>query len=613
MTPIGFHITSLSLTGPGVPKAEAIFYKGLNVIAGPSDTGKTFMVQCIDFAMGAGTAPKDIPESAGYDLVALGLQGADGKSYLLERALRGGALRLLQNGTQTQLSEKHDPDGDDNISQFFLGLCGLAHKRVQFNQRGVTHSLSFRNVAPLALIDEESIIAERSPILSGQFTQGTLEAAVFRVLLSGVDDSALIAVDKPKVAKEKREARVELLDELLERARAQLRELSIQDSRDQVADALAKLEAAFEQESHDLQTEQQSLGQLDRQRRTLWEAVRHADSRLDVLRQLRKRFELLGQQYASDLRRLDAIAEAGSRLAQLTEERCPVCGAAAEHHSATHRSQQASPQDVAAACEAEMRRIGALLTDLEKALLENFEEHHALAERRAAQQGQLDAASTELRSRLEPRVQAILGRLRESQAQRDKYRTAMQVFDRIAELEQLRGAAEKSAKRTKQPKAAVHDVGARDVEDFSQEVEKILRAWSFPELGRVTYSEDDDDIVISGQRRKSHGKGVRALTHAAFTLGLLQYCATKKLPHPCLAVLDSPLVVYREPDPNELGFAPQVKAAFYRSIAESFKDEQVIVFENDEPPADLDDIHIIKFSGTTVGRQGFIPARSSER
>jgi len=146
------------------------------------------------------------------------------------------------------------------------------------------------------------------------------------------------------------------------------------------------------------------------------------------------------------------------------------------------------------------------------------------------------------------------------------------------------------------------------VELFSQEVEALLSSWHFPDLKRVTFSEDDQDVIISGQRRASHGKGVRAITHAAFSLALLKYCRTHSKPHPGLVLIDSPLIVYRQPDTDEANFTHDVKDGFYRSIASNFGDEQVIILENDQPPPDLVSVaNIIEFSGTGHGRQGFIP------
>jgi hypothetical protein len=135
-----------------------------------------------------------------------------------------------------------------------------------------------------------------------------------------------------------------------------------------------------------------------------------------------------------------------------------------------------------------------------------------------------------------------------------------------------------------------------------------LRAWQFPNLIRVTFSEDDQDVVISGQRRSSHGKGVRAITHAAFNLAILRYCRARSMPHPGVVLIDSPLIVYRQPDQGEGNFSRDVKDAFYRSLAGACSDSQVVILENNPPPTDLGStVNIVEFTGTAHGRFGFIP------
>jgi hypothetical protein len=73
--------------------------------------------------------------------------------------------------------------------------------------------------------------------------------------------------------------------------------------------------------------------------------------------------------------------------------------------------------------------------------------------------------------------------------------------------------------------------------------------------------------------------------------------------------VDSPLVVYRQAcldfDPIDKDFSTDVKGAFYRSLSASVG-IQVIICENDDPPADLK-ANIIHFMKTNEGRYGFIP------
>lgn len=607
----GFVLRQLTLTGPGVANAELCFARGLNVIAGPSDTGKTFIAQCIDFAMGSGSAPKEIPQAAQYTSVLLEIESQDARRiFVLERSLRGGDVRLSTQGEADRvLAAKHRADKEDTVSRFLLELSGLDGKKVRTNQQGKTRPLSFRDIAPLVLVEEESVISETSPVLSGQYTTRTAESGVFRLLLTGTDDSSVIAKEEPKVAKGRQEGKAEVLEVLLQRNLEQLAELKIVGSGAEMRDQLARLDAGFDAASAELAVEQSSAASLEERRRSAWTRLRQAESRADVLSELQKRFELLQEQYSSDLRRLDAITEAGVRLGQMKEERCPVCGARAEHHESEHRQERAAPADVAQACKAEAAKTTKLLLDLQTTLASNAAEIERLGVERSARQAELEAAGTELKTLLQPRLQVAVRKVRESQAVRDACRRGLELLDRTQELEGL--LAEANAPRKKErADGPSSTVSTGEAEQFSKDVQALLRAWHFPNLDRVTFSEDDQDIVISGRPRGGHGKGVRAITRAAFNLALLRLCAREGRPFPGVVLIDSPLVVYREPDTDEGAFPHDVKDAFYRSLAGDFLDCQVIILENDQPPPDLGGLaNCIAFTGTNLGRRGFMPVR----
>ena len=61
-----------------------------------------------------------------------------------------------------------------------------------------------------------------------------------------------------------------------------------------------------------------------------------------------------------------------------------------------------------------------------------------------------------------------------------------------------------------------------------------------------------------------------ATMRAAFITGLMRHCVGRRLPHPGVVLLDSPLLVYREPDigPEDQRLRQAgVKDAFYRALA----------------------------------------------
>jgi len=478
---------------------------------------------------------------------------------------------------------------------------------VRKNQRGETRELSFRDIAHLALVHESSVIAEKSPVFSGTPMFRTVEGAVFRLLVTGVDDSSVVAKADPKIAKGRREGRSGVINDLLDRARAQLSDAALAENATEMQRRLDRLDKSIEVAAERLAEHRESASALEDQRQDAWRRLREVDSRRAVLSELQRRFLLLQDHYASDLRRLEAVSEASVRLAQMKEERCPVCGSPTEHHDPEHQRADSSLAMVASASTAEAVKIRELLADLDSTLESNAGEIRRLEKEQGVGKRILDQTTLELADSLQPRIQEAVRHYQELQSERGAVANDTEALGRIIELETLllETGTVSRRERAEGPRTAV---GADEAEEFVREVEGLLRSWQFPGLGRVTFSEDDQDVVISGQRRASQGKGVRAITHAAFTIALMAFCDARSRPHPGMVLVDSPLIVYRQPDPGEDAFTPDVKEAFYRVLAERYRDLQVIIIENDRPPSDLaDGINIIEFTGGEAGRTGFIP------
>ena len=562
----GFALRLLVLTGPGKAPAEVMFTRGLNVVAGPSDTGKSFIAQCLNYVLGGGDVPKDIPEAEGYANVSLEIESnQDQRVYKLERSLRGGKVRCTTEGQPSRiLAAKHKGGKADTVSQFLLDLSGLGTKKVRTNEQGKTRPLSFRDIARLVIIDEESVIKENSPILSKEYTSKTAEISVFRLLLTGVDDSSLIAKEDPKIAKGRQAGKNDLLESLLNSTRERLADLGNMESLIEERDRLVRIEAALQTAITERTIVQANASPLEAKRREAWRALRAVDSKLTVLVELQTRFDLLQEQYASDLRRLQAIAEAGVRLDQLKEERCPMCGALAEHHDNAHSEVRLTPTDVSQACKAEAAKTLKLLQDLQATRAATAAEADQLRRTREERQEDFNAIAAELKALLEQRVLVATKKVDELRARESTCKKTLELLERVQELETLLKEAN-TPKKKERAEGAVSAVSTAQAAPFSREVEALLRAWHFPDLERVSFSENDQDIVISGRARKSHGKGVRAITRAAFNLALLQLCVKDGRPFPNFVLIDSPLLVYEEPDADEASFLRTSRSASGRA------------------------------------------------
>jgi hypothetical protein len=102
---------------------------------------------------------------------------------------------------------------------------------------------------------------------------------------------------------------------------------------------------------------------------------------------------------------------------------------------------------------------------------------------------------------------------------------------------------------------------------------------------------------------------MRAITHAAFTVGLLEYTRVNELPHPGFVVLDTPLLAYREPEGEEDDLTgTDVQDRFYEYL-EALKERQVIIFENNDPPEAVKRRSQTLFFSKNphLGRYGFFP------
>ncbi|WP_233244666.1 hypothetical protein, partial [Caulobacter sp. HMWF009] len=145
-------------------------------------------------------------------------------------------------------------------------------------------------------------------------------------------------------------------------------------------------------------------------------------------------------------------------------------------------------------------------------------------------------------------------------------------------------------------------------------VEAVLRIWKWTGEGRVEFDQKPFDIVVDGQARQAHGKGVRGVLYAAFAIGLLRYCIDNRRPHPGLVVIDSPLTAYKKSQGGDGGQGPVdagIEAAFWASLPSIGNGGQVIIIENKEPPPEVAlALHYEKFAGILAApneRNGFFP------
>jgi predicted nucleic acid-binding Zn-ribbon protein len=624
LTAAALSLRHLAFTGPNRTTAEVEFGAGLNVIFGASETGKSFILESIDFMLGGGEDLRDIPERVGYDRVWLGFESPEGKPYTLERAVVGGKYSLFEglhkavpaSQKPVILNGKHNPQRNNNVSMFLLGLLGLSDKRIQKNARGETNSLSFRNLVHLCVVPEGDIQKRGSPIETGDYLTRTPEMSVFKLLVTGVDDSAVQPIDEDRTRVTSRAAKTEIIDELIVSLKDKL--TSIVGEEDDVAELeeqLNKLEDALEVEKTGLQQLEFEFKEIAARRHSFRDAIDDADGRLAEIEELLARFDLLSLSYQSDLRRLVGLREAGSLLGALKPGRCPVCGASSEHQNPSDHDCDGNIEVVVAAADAETSKIRLLAKELADTVEQLNDETAELKASRPGLRQQLIATDGEL-SRITPTLRGQRATYSEITEKRTSVNTALSLFQSISDLEQRKAELEED---TSEPRAKsgqpASGLSESVLDRFSEHMRLLLMAWNFPETERVHFDRSAKDFVISGKPRGSRGKGMRAITHSAFNVSLLEFTRDNELPHPGFVVLDTPLLAYREPEHDEDDLSEtDIRDHFYEYLSKH-DDRQVIILENVTPSK-----AVLTRSQTTlftkneqIGRYGLFPRPATKR
>lgn len=588
----GLRLRFLGFFGPQKPSATVTFGAGLNVIYGASNTGKSFIVETIDFMLGGKPPLRDIPERVGYDLVLLGLETLDGKSFTLWRSIDGGGFRLYEDLhqapptneiTYTQLDEKHSDKNKTNLSSFLLDLCGLGGKRVRKNSRNETISLSFRNIARLMIVDETEITQQSSPLIDGNPTANTPNLATFKLLLTGADDSALVATSNKSEPEElSREAQLRLLDQLLDDYRDRLKELT--KSPKELAEQLEKIDNSLRQQAAQVNTTEDEFQEAAGKRRELRKKLEESRERRAEVSAMLERFRLLDRHYWSDIERLRAIEEGGTLFSVLGAGYCPLCGADPDHHRA-HTGCDGDTDVVVQAARVEIAKIEVLRTELVDTVQTLEREGASLDRRMPTVVRELESISGSVEELLAPKLSTLRKSYSGFADKRAEVREALALYATVQDMERRRADLEKGTEDGKAGGVANADLSTTVAHSFAKTVEGILTGWHFPEAGDVYFDSKTRDLVIAGKSRSAFGKGLRAITHAAFTLGLLAFCRARHTPHTGFVVLDSPLLAYREPDGTEYDLTgTDLKDQFYAYLEALPEDTQVIVVENTDPP-----------------------------
>lgn len=614
----GFYISKLQVTGLNSKTAKLEFSKGFNVISGLSDTGKSYIFACINFMLGGGESPKEIPESIGYSDIFLEIKTYSNKTYTLNRKLIGGNFKLkeieiekfLTQGVVKDLKSQHSSSNDDNISSFLLTLSGFGETFVRKDKQNTKRELSFRDIAKLTLIDEERIITEKSPVYSGQFTEQTQEQSVLEILLTGKDAKDLEQVEDVKVYTGRIKGKIEFADTLIKQLSEKLKLIE----QEKPFEKQLQLQKRVDELTMVLADSSSQLEELGIEKKLLYNEIISIESKELLQKELSNRFTLLKEHYISDIKRLEFITEGEVYFSQLTAIKCPLCGGDMdkEHYDCIIEEGEKS-SSVMHSIEVELDKIRIKLKDLQGTLEQLNTDKQERESNLIRLKRQFEIVKIEIQEKIEPiksatkkEIDSLISELSLINEKDVLKQQLENYFVQKSLLEKELAIKPKSGEPTDGIKYTIF-------KEFCNSIEIILRKWKYPNISTVNFDDSYKtfDLLLNNKNRKAHGKGMRAITYASFILGLMDYCISKNLPHSRIIILDSPLTTYqgKESKVKSVEIAKDMEDAFFYDLSTVDTDRQIIMLDNKDPNDEIkSQINYIHFTGDkSNGRQGFFP------
>lgn len=601
-------LNRLTATGPGKDNAEIVFDFQRQLIRGPSDTGKSYIRDCLWYLLGGDRIPKPIPEAEGYDALILEFRHGN-DTYQVHRGLAGGGsavYKLTTNLDGSRVSERLDVDEGDLLVQL-SGASGRKILRSTSEKGGVTSG----DLRHWSLLSQTAVISEEPT--SGASHDKTQRIASFNLFLTGGDDAA-IELRKSNAEVERIKGQLTSAEDGLKRIQAGLP----QDvKRDDVADALARVDQSLSAMTSQYDARAATLREVRIAIAKTADQLIVAEARREHSAAMVERFELLDEKYASDLARLGATDEGIGVFQALPETACPLCGTPAEQQLDPQQLKPNAATKYRQAIAAEVGKIKALrkglLASLEqeknrlKEFLETIPQLKAemdILENREAQQ--LTGARVEFAA--DPKTLAV---------RRSELSAQMAIFD---EKERLEAEIDRLKKSKVRRRVEVIRDGGAPADAVAQYAKKLINDWGFTDVTSVGLDALECDLLINGRTRLSYGAGKRAVFLTALIIAMLSCGLEHGYPHLGVIVIDSPLKAYADPTAPEQRNVPvkTVTEKFYAWLSTWNGPGQIVILENEDIKDDTAVVlKPIQFTGINdEGRPGFylksIP-RSTDR
>lgn len=603
-----FYIEKLIVSGTGHNPSVIDFKPGLNFILGPSNTGKSLIMDCIDYVFGfqpkKDRPSKIVDNNHGYQVISLHLRTPSG-SVILERTI--GTNKINVTGTDPSIQHETysvNSNAKKNINTVFLHLMGIDEPhRIRSSQEGnKTQALTWRSMLHLFFIKQADVARETSALFPPNGVGSTASAAILLFLLTGEDANDLTALEDPKLVAERKRALTAYIRDKLSVLSAKREKLEkiLTDANIDVFDINSSIEFTRE-EIAQLQDE---INAAAAESRKLMSELYEQNGKLSECRTIRHNFDVLHRQYQSDIHRIGFIVDGAANMVPTPKKViCPVCG---------EETTRLSNNAFLSSSTSELEKIRRHMEELSYAQATIAKREKVIESRISKLESDKDSVDKMISYDLQPRLAAFQNRLDE---QLDLIRTSSEL--EVVRDDETQYRSELFDKETEAlPERQTHSITGDFpydlIKGFEEKLKSILTESKIGGASSSRFNMETFDVEIDGLKKSvSMGGGFCGILNTITALAMNEYLLELDRPAPGFYAVDSSLTQLSEAPC--VAQADSVKQNFIRYLISNALSHQVIIVEqSDRMPFvpeenETGGVHVIEFSrDKNSGRYGFL-------
>ncbi len=600
-----FILQKLTVSGGNHEDSIIEFIDGLNLIIGPSNTGKSLIMDCIDYAFGftprVDRPSKIVDNNEGYTHVKLSLKTKNG-IVVLEREI--GTNKIIVNSTDPKIESdtySSSSSSKKNISNVLLKLIGIDNEhKILSSQKGKTQKLTWRTILHLFFMKQTPIARETSALLMPDPRGKTSSAAALLYLLTGKDASKLNKPEDPEISKAKRDAIIMYIrnkkDQLSQRKEI-LEQNLIDNNIDDIKNTISSI-------NKEINTIQKDLDIANSKSKKLMQEIYHQNGKLSECNTILYNFEVLYNQYKSDINRLEFIIDGQIASIDLpSNKQCPFCNAKLDDKPS---------ENYIASATAELSKIQKHIYELEEARNTANNKKVTIENKISTLEEEKQNLDNHINSSIKPKLSTFKEELNKNM-KIIRWQNELDII-RQNELDYGNDLFEKETEED--PSEMKFNIfSSFDYElihEFENELISALESSNIGGASNARLNMKSFDIEIdNNSKATSMGGGYCAILNTLTAYAMGTYIFKKNGYSPRFFAIDSALTQLSEPD--YITKDTSVKYNFMNYMISNALDRQVIMIEQKDeipyiPEEDLNKgVHIIEFTNDiTHGRYGFL-------